>query len=297
MSIKSIEDTTISSSQKYAELISWFKSKNVSVIVALSGGVDSALVAFAARQALGKEKVLAVTANYKTLSAEELDSATKIADEIDVNHMMIQYNELENPNFVKNDNLRCYHCRNELADHLQIIAEEKKYGLVVDGSHVDDLNDYRPGLIALREKGVKSPLVENGLNKSEIRYLAKINNISIYDKPSNSCLASRIPNGSEVTHEKLIRIENCENLIKTNLKVRNIRVRDHGELARIELEKDEFLKVLDTKNIYQVLKAMHEYGFKHITLDLEGYHKKSLRDTRKNLHLELTDHDVKKVKN
>lgn len=272
MSTKGIEDIIESSNKKYANLISWFEEKNSKVIVALSGGVDSALVAFAARQALGKDRVLAITANYKTLAAEELDSAIKVAGEIDVKHLMIQYNELENPQFVKNDMSRCYHCRNELADHLLELAEIKKFDMVVDGSHMDDLSEYRPGMIALKKKGIKSPLIENGLNKKEVRFLAKSNNISIYDKPSNSCLASRIPHGSEVTHFKLSRIEKSELVIKKEIGLNHIRVRDHGDIARIELNKKDFTKLFGSQEeLSRVLKIMHQYGFKFITLDLEGY--------------------------
>lgn len=272
MSIKGIEDIIKSSSEKYANLISWFETKNNKVIVALSGGVDSALVAFAARQALGKDRVLAITANYKTLAAEELNSAIKVASEIDVKHLMIHYNELDNPQFVKNDLSRCYHCRNELADHLLQLAETKKFDMVVDGSQMDDLNEYRPGITALKKKGIKSPLIENGLNKREVRLLAETNNISIYDKPSNSCLASRIPHGSKVTQFKLSRIEKSELIIKNELGLSHIRVRDHDDIARIELNKEDFVKLFQSQQqLNKVLEMMHQYGFKYITLDLEGY--------------------------
>lgn len=272
MSIKGIEDIIKSSHKKYEDLISWFETKNNKVIVALSGGVDSALVAFSARQALGKDRVLAITANYKTLATEELESAIQVAKEIDVNHLMIQYNELDNPQFVKNDLARCYHCRNELAEHLLEFAKEKKFDMVVDGSQMDDLSEFRPGMKALKKKGIKSPLIENGLTKREIRFLAKTNNISIYDKPSNSCLASRIPHGSEVTHYKLSRIEKSELIIKNEIGLNHIRVRDHGDIARIELNKSDFVKLFEhQERLDQVLMSIHEYGFKYITLDLEGY--------------------------
>jgi len=266
-----MNDISLSSRKKHGNLLDWFKSKNTKVMIALSGGVDSALVALVARQALGKENVLTATANYKTLANEELEIAKKIAIEIDVDHIMIEYDELENPNFVKNDNLRCFHCRNELADNLQRVAKEKKIELIVDGSQIDDLKDYRPGMIALHQKGICSPLIDAGLNKLEIRYLAKINNLSVYDKPSNSCLASRIPHGSEVTLIKLKRIENSESVIKNTSKLRNVRVRDHGDLARIELDKNEFMKILDPKTLDELVTNLKRAGYKYITLDLEGY--------------------------
>ncbi|HEX5904612.1 MAG TPA: ATP-dependent sacrificial sulfur transferase LarE [Candidatus Nitrosocosmicus sp.] len=271
MPVKSIKSLTVSSLKKYQQLLNWFKNKNSKVMIALSGGVDSALLALVARQALGRDNILTVTANYKTLASQELEIAEKIAKEIDVEHIMIEYDELENPDFVKNDNLRCFHCRNELADNLLKIAKEKKIGLIVDGSQVDDLKDYRPGMIALRQKGILSPLVEIGLNKLEIRYLAKVNNLSIYDKPSNSCLASRIPHGSEVTLIKLRRIEDCESAVRKTVDLRNIRVRDHGDLARIELDNKDFMKFLNPEIIQQLIISIKSYGYKYVTLDLEGY--------------------------
>jgi uncharacterized protein len=271
MTIKTIDNISLSSSEKYTNLLKWFRSKNSKVMIALSGGVDSAVLAMVARQALGKEKILTATANYKTLAKEELEIAKKIAKEIDVDHIMIEYDELANPNFVKNDSLRCFHCRNELADNLLRVAKEKKIHLIVDGSHIDDLEDYRPGMIALHEKGIRSPLIEVGLNKIDIRYLAKTNNLSIHDKPSNSCLASRIPHGSEVTLLKLKRIENSESVIQNTSKLRNIRVRDHGDLARIEIDKKEFMKILDSETLQELVTNLKIFGYKYITLDLEGY--------------------------
>ena len=271
MSVKSIKSLMVSSLEKHKQLLNWFKTKNSKVMIALSGGVDSALLALVARQALGKDNIITVTANYKTLANQELQIAEKIAKEIDVEHIMIEYDELENPDFVRNDNLRCFYCRNELADNLLKVAKEKKIDLIVDGSQVDDLKDYRPGMIALRQKGIISPLIEIGLNKLEIRYLAKVNNLSIYDKPSNSCLASRIPHGSEVTLIKLRRIENCESAVRKTLESRNIRVRDHGDLARIELDSNDFMKFLNPEIIQQLVVNIKKYGYKYVTLDLEGY--------------------------
>jgi pyridinium-3,5-biscarboxylic acid mononucleotide sulfurtransferase len=178
--------------EKYKKLIEWFQAKNVKVLIALSGGVDSAVVALIAKNALGKENVLAITANYQTLSNEELDTAIKVANELAINHKIIEYNELENTEFIKNDSSRCFHCRNELADNLIKIATGEDFQLIVDGSNIDDLNDYRPGMIALHKKGIKSPLIETGFNKKDIREVAEDNKLSIFDKPSNACLASRV---------------------------------------------------------------------------------------------------------
>ena len=176
----------------YQQLVSWFHNRNEKVIVALSGGVDSAVVAMAAKKALDKNAI-AVTADYNTLSADELTSAKRVAKEIDIEHKIITYNELDNTEFVKNDQLRCYHCRTELATYLSNEARQMDVDLIVDGTNTDDLSDYRPGIKALRENGIKSPLVELGINKQDVRNIAKSINLSVYDKPSNSCLASRIP--------------------------------------------------------------------------------------------------------
>jgi len=282
MSINSIKSEEDSNQSKYYLLINWFKSKNCKVLVALSGGVDSALVTLAARQALGKEKVLAITANYQTLANEELENAKKVAKEIDVIHLLIEYNELDNPNFTKNDKLRCFHCRNELAINLLKLAKEKNITLIVDGTNLDDLDDDRPGLVALHSNGIKSPLLEIGLGKNEVRHFAKINNLSVHDKPSNSCLASRVPHGTEINSIKLKRIERCEIIIKRLSDVRQVRVRDHDTIARIEVEKSEIIKLYDLDKIDKIVFEIKELGFKHVTLDLEGYGKKDARKQNEN---------------
>ncbi len=257
----------------FQQLVSWFHNRNEKVIVALSGGVDSAVVAMAAKKALDKNAI-AVTADYNTLSADELTSAKRVAKEIDIEHKIITYNELDNTEFVKNDQLRCYHCRTELATYLSNEARQMDVDLIVDGTNTDDLSDYRPGIKALRENGIKSPLVELGINKQDVRNIAKANNLSVYDKPSNSCLASRIPHGMPVTLEKLKRIETAELLIKSIFKVRQVRVRDHQDIARIEVGKDEIKDMFDFEKMSVVDSKLRDLGFKHIALDLSGYKNK-----------------------
>jgi pyridinium-3,5-biscarboxylic acid mononucleotide sulfurtransferase len=271
--------------EKYKKLIEWFQAKNVKVLIALSGGVDSAVVALIAKNALGKENVLAITANYRTLSNEELDTAIKVANELAINHKIIEYNELENTEFIKNDSSRCFHCRNELADNLIKIATGEDFQLIVDGSNIDDLNDYRPGMLALHNTGIKSPLIETGFNKKDIRRVAEDNKLSIFDKPSNACLASRISKSIEITPLKLKRIENCELIIKKIFNVKQVRVRDHGDLARIEVEKEELIKLFDLSKLTQIELPFKEYGFKHITIDIEGYKKSGLIVSDKIDHL------------
>ena len=254
----------------FQRLISWFQNKNQKAIVALSGGVDSAVVALAAKKALDK-KAVAVTADYNTLSGDELKSARKIAKELDIDHRIVRYNELDNEEFVKNDSLRCYHCRTELASYLLLEAKKMHVSLIVDGTNIDDLKDYRPGIKAMRENGVKSPLVELGIGKQNIRSIAKSNNLSVFDKPSNSCLASRIPHGIPVTFEKLKRIETAEILVKSIFNVRQVRVRDHQDTARIEVGREEFKEMFDTDKLLTIDSKLKNLGFKYVALDLSGY--------------------------
>ncbi len=251
------------------ELLNWFDGKD-KVLVALSGGVDSALVAYAAQKALG-ESAAAVTADYKTLSKEELECAKKICIETGIRHIIIEYNELDNPNFVRNDQNRCYHCRTELAEHLLDLCKVEGFDLIVDGTNIDDLAEYRPGIIALKNNGVQSPLVEMGFTKSDVRNLARVVGLSVHDKPSNSCLASRIPWGNAVTVEKLARIEKCEIMIKQLFGVRQVRVRDFGNRASIEVGEYE-INLLDNEQRMSALKHyMKEVGFDHILVDPDGY--------------------------
>jgi pyridinium-3,5-biscarboxylic acid mononucleotide sulfurtransferase len=254
----------------FDRLVEWFAKNGGSAVVALSGGVDSAVVALAARKALGKN-ALAITADYKTLAEEELATARRVAKETGIEHRIIEYDELENPGFVKNDNMRCYHCRTELGQHLADEARKAGIPLIVDGTNADDLTDYRPGIRALRENGVRSPMAELGITKAEIREIAKKTGLSVYDKPSNACLASRIPTGDRVTYEKLQRIESAEIIVKSIFGVRQVRVRDHGELARIEVGKDELQKMFDADKLELLDCKLKQVGFKFVSVDAAGY--------------------------
>ncbi len=255
--------------RKFNDLVSWFSDKG-RVIVALSGGVDSAVVAYAAKNALAGNAI-AVTADYKTLSDEELDSARRIAREIGIKHQVIEYSELDNEDFVKNDEHRCFHCRNELAEHLLEVAEREKAKLIVDGTNADDLDDFRPGIQALKQHGVKSPLVELSITKNEVRQIASMLSLSIYDKPSNACLASRIPHGTEVTADKLKRIEQSEIIVKKLFGVKQVRVRDHGEIARIEVGRDERILLFDQARLDELDSELKKLGFRFVAIEASGY--------------------------
>ena len=253
--------------EKLEKLVDWFSNKR-RVLVALSGGVDSALVAYAAFIKL-QNNAMAVTADYKTLSSEELDSAKLICKEIGIKQVLLDYDELENEYFVKNDSNRCYYCRSELAHHLKTMAKKYEAYYIVDGTNLDDLGDFRPGITALRENDIQSPLVDVGFTKKEVRQTAKKLGLSIHDKPSNSCLASRIPWGQRVTTEKLTRIELSEKFVKEISKVTQIRVRDLDGTARIEVEKHQI--PLLTKNVSQITSQLKMFGFQNVEIDSEGY--------------------------
>ena len=252
------------------ELVQWFSSNGSKVVIALSGGVDSAVVACAAKIALDNNAT-AITANYKTLSKEELSTAIIVAKQIGISHKMIQYDEVSNPKFAKNDELRCYHCRIELGSRLTQEAAKLNADLIVDGTHKDDLPDARPGIRALREYNVRSPLAELGISKSQVRTLARTFKLSIHDKPSNSCLASRIERGSIVTYEKLKRIETAEGIVKELFCVRQVRVRDHGDIARVEVPREDLPKLFDATKLGAMDALLRNLGFKYIALDVRGY--------------------------
>lgn len=254
---------------KLNQLLNWFENKGT-VIVSLSGGVDSALVAYAAFNKL-KNSALAITANYKTLSKEELDSAKKVCSEIGIKHIIIDYNELENENFVSNDKNRCFYCRTELAKHLNEYAKRYDAKVIVDGTNLDDLGDYRPGIKALMDNGIQSPLVETNFTKNQVREEAKRVSLSVYDRPSNSCLASRIPWGQRVTAEKLARIEVAENIVKSLTDAKQVRVRDLDRMAKIEVGSNELLLLSEQSILDQIIYRLKQIGFDSVIVDPEGY--------------------------
>ena len=255
--------------KKYQDLLNWFSNKN-SVLISLSGGVDSALVAYTAFEKIGKNAI-AVTADYKTLAQDELDSAKKIVHEIGIKHMIISYDELENENFVKNDKNRCFYCRDELSEKLLILSKQLGTEVIVDGTHTDDLGDYRPGIEALHKNGIRSPLLETNFTKQDIRDQTKIIGLSIYDRPSNSCLASRIPWGQRVTAERLARVEMGELIIKQSIDTKQVRVRDLDGIAKIEVDIDKIPLLRDNQKIEEISEKLQMLGFSSVQVDYDGY--------------------------
>jgi uncharacterized protein len=264
------------------ELISWFKDKH-RVLVALSGGVDSALVAYAAYKALGNN-ALAVTADYKTLARDELEYAKMLAREIGIRHIIIEYDELEDSNFVNNDSMRCFYCRSRLVMHLKVVADKEQVDVIVDGTNADDMLEYRPGLKALRDNGVRSPLLELGIGKKEVRLLARELGLSLYDKPSNACLASRLAYGVMVTKERLEMVERAESMVKSIFNVKQVRVRMHEHngyiLARVEVGRDERSKLFDEDKLDTLYSMLRSLGFTHVSIDAWGYKSGSLNIVR-----------------
>lgn len=260
-----------------------------SAAVAFSGGVDSSLLALAAKKALGK-KALAVTINSPTLAPGELENAKRVAGAIGIAHLVINHDELANEEFSKNPENRCYYCKSDTIEILRRAAEQRKIAAVLEGTNADDLQGYRPGYRAVREQGAVSPLAEVGLTKSEVRELAKQFDLPNAQKPSMACLSSRIPYGEEITPNKLRMIGSAEKIIKEILGAEQVRVRMHeggqrhspknareyGRIARIEL--GDLKKAFDEKKLAQISEKLRKLGFAYVTLDLRGYRTGSMNE-------------------
>ena len=247
-----------------------------SIVVAYSGGVDSTFLAKVATDTLG-DRALVVTAKSPTLAEDELKLAMSIAKKNKMNHLVIETNELKNPNYKVNDLKRCYYCKQELYQDLIKIAEDRQLKYIVNGANLDDLGDYRPGMNAANDFGVRSPLIEVSLRKVDIRLLSRELSLPTFNKPAQPCLASRIPYGKEVSVDVLSQIEQAEKYIK-NLGIDVVRVRHYGELARIEVEPINFQKLLNSTTKNAVTRYFKKLGFKDVSLDPEGYRTGSLNE-------------------
>jgi uncharacterized protein len=254
--------------------------KRGSILVAMSGGVDSSLVALLAKMAVG-DRAVAVTADSKTLPPGELEEAKRVAEEIGIRHVVVKVNELSNPDFVRNPPDRCYHCKKELILKLKEIAREHNLEAIVDGTNADDMKVHRPGAVALIENGVYSPLADVDLTKVEVRALAEMLGLPTADRPSMACLSSRFPYGREITEQGLRRVAEAERAIRGLVEVRELRVRDHGNLARIEVGRDERKLLFNTELLDLIAQKLKDLGFSYVTMDLQGYRSGSMDETLK----------------
>lgn len=247
-----------------------------SILVAYSGGVDSAYLAWAAQEALG-DRAIAVTADSPSYPERHRAMAKDIASRFGLKHEIIQTNELALPEYRANDASRCYHCKHELYTALTALARTRGIAAVADGNNADDRGDYRPGRKAAREFGVISPLDDANLTKDDIRMLSRDAGLPCWDEPASACLSSRIPYFSEVTEEKLRTIELAEEAVRA-LGFRVVRVRHHGDVARLELAREEMARALDGEVAQSIDSALRVLGFRYVALDLKGYRLGSLNE-------------------
>jgi pyridinium-3,5-biscarboxylic acid mononucleotide sulfurtransferase len=248
-----------------------------SVAVAFSGGVDSTLLLKVARDVLGAERVLALTATSPSFPQHEREQSQQLAKGLNVLQVLVESNELNHPEFSANHQRRCYYCKKTLFSSFLKKAAELGFTTLVDGSNTDDLNDFRPGRDAAAELGVRSPLTEAGLSKTEIRQLSHRLELSTWDKPSFACLASRFPYGTTITAERLAQVEQCESFLR-NLYFRNYRVRYHGDTARIEISPEEIPRLLEPTLRESIVRSFKAAGFTYVALDLQGYRTGSMNE-------------------
>jgi len=245
-----------------------------SVLVAYSGGADSTLLLKIAKDTLG-DKVLAVTAKSATYSSEEIKAAKEMAKRLAAKHLIIETQELADPNFFSNPPDRCYHCKQELFSKLAVLAKEHGLNYVLDGSNYDDLTDFRPGMKAAQELGVRSPLKEAMFTKEDVRKVSKDLGLPTWDKPSFACLASRFPYRTMITEDVLVKLDKAERFIR-GLKIPQVRVRHHGLLARIEVLSEDMSVLLQNRD--EVVRTFKELGYTYVTVDLQGYRTGSMNE-------------------
>lgn len=260
---------------KLDNLISFLKGKKV--IVAFSGGIDSSLLAFLSKK--HAKETLLITERSILYPDEEIEEAIKFARKFDISHKIIQGTPLNNEKFTQNPQNRCFICKKDIFSKFLTIKDEKDYDIIIDGSNYDDLNDYRPGLQALNELNIISPYINFQIDKQEIRKISQYFNLGIESKPSNACFASRIPYNQIITEQKLNMINQGEEFLKKVFDLTQVRVRLHdNKIARIELLKDDFPKILTQSNLEIITKKFKELGFCYITVDIEGFRSGSMNE-------------------
>lgn len=247
------------------------------VLVAFSGGVDSSVLLAGAMEALGRDRVLAVTARSPSMPGEEERSAADLAAAMGARHITIETHEIDDPEYRNNPTHRCFVCKSTLFSSLASLAGEHGLEVVAEGSNADDEGDFRPGMRAAQALGVIAPLRDARLTKDQIRQVARARDIAVWDKPSAACLASRVPYGSEITREKLARIGQAEHALRA-LGFGQLRVRDHGTVARIELDPTEIPRLLDDRLRDQVLGQVRAAGYRYVSVDLQGYRTGSMNE-------------------
>ncbi len=245
-----------------------------SVIVAFSAGVDSTFVAAIAADVLG-ERAIAVTGVSPSIPAAEVAEARELAAQIGIRHVLLDTSEMDRPGYVENSPQRCYHCKTELYSLLEEMAAREGFAFVLDGCNLDDLGDHRPGRVAAAEHSVRSPLIEAGFTKAEIREWSKERGLPTWDKPAMACLSSRIPYGTPVTVEALDQVGAAEAFLR-QLGLRQLRVRHHSDVARIEVEAQDLALVVEHRE--RIVTRMKNLGYKYVTLDLAGFRSGSMNE-------------------
>ena len=250
-----------------------------SVLVAFSGGVDSTYVALVANEELGA-RALCVTGYSPSLASNQREEVARLVSSLSLNHEAINTEEMEDPRYIRNAGDRCYSCKSELYSKLAPLAEERGLAAVLDGSNTDDLGDYRPGRAAAAERGVRSPLVEVGMSKREVRLLSRRAGLQTWDKPASPCLSSRLAYGTPVTIERLRTVDDGEEVMRS-LGFREFRVRHHGELVRLEVAPSELDRALSREVADELARRFRALGFRYVTLDLHGYRTGAMNEVLK----------------